>query len=176
MRALIDHGTVLAGNAEAIPLEDASVDHVFAGEAFHWFDLEPALAEIRRVLAPGGGLAVLWNVPRWDAPWAAAVGEAIVRHRDRRDHPWTRGEPFALDARIHGRDDWTPVVTRGFPHEQAVTRGQFLDNVASMSFIAALDDAARAAALADVEGVLVAHGVEEMALAWRCDAHVARPR
>ncbi|MFL5914065.1 MAG: class I SAM-dependent methyltransferase [Gaiellaceae bacterium] len=35
MRALIDVGTVLAGSAEAIPLEAASVDCVFVGDAFH---------------------------------------------------------------------------------------------------------------------------------------------
>jgi SAM-dependent methyltransferase len=55
MRAQFD-GDVLAGAAEAIPLADVSVDAVFVGEAFHWFDAEGALAEIRRV---GGGLAVL---------------------------------------------------------------------------------------------------------------------
>ena len=38
MRALIADGEVLAGTAEAIPLDDASVDAVFVGEAFHWFD------------------------------------------------------------------------------------------------------------------------------------------
>jgi SAM-dependent methyltransferase len=55
MRAHFD-GEVLAGAAERIPLPDGAVDAVFAGEAFHWFDYEPAIAEIRRV---GSGLAVL---------------------------------------------------------------------------------------------------------------------
>ena len=54
----------LAGTAEEIPLEDSSVDGVTVGQAFHWFDRDRALAEIRRVLGPGGGLALLWN--RWD--------------------------------------------------------------------------------------------------------------
>ena len=40
----------LAGTAEAIPLPDASVDAVTVGQAFHWFDPEAALAEMRRVL------------------------------------------------------------------------------------------------------------------------------
>ena len=52
----------LAGLAEAIPLPDTSVDAVFAGQAFHWFANEVALAEIARVLRPGGVLARgCWN-------------------------------------------------------------------------------------------------------------------
>ena len=59
MRAL--HGEAIAGSAEAIPLENASVDAVFVGEAFHWFDPEAAIPEIARVLRPRGGLAILWT-------------------------------------------------------------------------------------------------------------------
>ena len=55
MRAQFE-GDVLSGTAEVIPLPDNAVDAVFVGEAFHWFDAERALAEIRRV---GGGLAIL---------------------------------------------------------------------------------------------------------------------
>ncbi|MGE5433280.1 MAG: class I SAM-dependent methyltransferase, partial [Candidatus Doudnabacteria bacterium] len=54
MRAL--HGTALAGSAEAIPLDDQSVDAVFVGEAFHWFDPASAIGQLARVLRPRGGL------------------------------------------------------------------------------------------------------------------------
>jgi SAM-dependent methyltransferase len=59
MRALIDVGRVLAGSAEEIPLPDASVDAVFVGESFHWFDAARAITEIARVLRPQGGIAVI---------------------------------------------------------------------------------------------------------------------
>jgi SAM-dependent methyltransferase len=58
MRAYVA-GESLTGSAEAIPLTDDAVDAVFAGEAFHWFDWQRALAEIQRVVRPGGGLAVI---------------------------------------------------------------------------------------------------------------------
>lgn len=51
----------VAGQAEATTLPDACVDWVVAGQAFHWFALEPARAEFLRILKKGGGLAVMWN-------------------------------------------------------------------------------------------------------------------
>lgn len=50
--------------AEAIPLPDEAVQAAFAGQAYHWFDRGRALPELHRVIAPGGGLALLWNW--WD--------------------------------------------------------------------------------------------------------------
>lgn len=63
--------------AESIPLPDASVDAVFAAQAFHWFDREVALAEFHRAIRPGGGLVLIWNW--WDErdPLQRDLGEAI---------------------------------------------------------------------------------------------------
>ncbi len=47
--------------AEALPLDDGSVDAVVAGQAWHWFDHTAATAEVRRVLRPGGRLGLLWT-------------------------------------------------------------------------------------------------------------------
>lgn len=52
---------IVAGSAEAIPLANQSVDLVTVGQALHWFQAEPAKAEFRRILKPGGWLAVLGN-------------------------------------------------------------------------------------------------------------------
>src|SRR6266496_6141360 len=63
LAALCPEVEVLAGSAEEIALTDASVDAVFAAEAFHLFDGERALAEIARVLRPCGALVLMWNLP-----------------------------------------------------------------------------------------------------------------
>jgi SAM-dependent methyltransferase len=48
------------GRAEALPVCAGGADLVTAGLSMHWFDRDAFLAEARRVLAPGGHLA-LWN-------------------------------------------------------------------------------------------------------------------
>jgi SAM-dependent methyltransferase len=59
------------GSAEELPLPDASVDAAFAGQALHWFDLDRALPEVRRVLRPGGFLVAVWNAYDDTVPWVA---------------------------------------------------------------------------------------------------------
>ena len=82
MRAALP-GSVRAldGTAEAIPLEEASVDLVTVAQAFHWFDGPAALAEIHRVLRPGGRLALLWNRRVEDEPVNRAIEALIEPHR-----------------------------------------------------------------------------------------------
>jgi SAM-dependent methyltransferase len=56
---------VLAGSAEHIPLDDASVDVVHARFAYFFPpDIDTGLAEVMRVLRPGGALVVVDNDQR----------------------------------------------------------------------------------------------------------------
>ncbi|MEA2232073.1 MAG: hypothetical protein QOD83_1889 [Solirubrobacteraceae bacterium] len=62
MRAAIEPpARVIEGSAEAIPLPAGSADAVAIAQAFHWFAVPAALAEIHRVLRSDGVLALLWN-------------------------------------------------------------------------------------------------------------------
>jgi SAM-dependent methyltransferase len=76
LRALIPYAA-LDGTAEAIPLPDDAVDAVLVGQAFHWFDQERALAEMRRVVRPGGTLAMLWNAVDDSIDWVAQVADLV---------------------------------------------------------------------------------------------------
>ena len=81
-----------AGRAEATGLPDASIDLVFAAQAFHWFDRAKARAEFRRILRPQGFVALVWNERLTDTtPFLEAYEHllmtrsadyAAVNHRD----------------------------------------------------------------------------------------------
>lgn len=55
------------GTAEATTLPDSSVDIITAGQAFHWFKPEPTKAEFRRIIKPGGWVALVWNMRQLDS-------------------------------------------------------------------------------------------------------------
>ena len=78
LRGLLPGVEVHDGTAEAIPLADGSVDAVTVAQAFHWFDARAALAEIRRVLRPGGHLFLVWNTRDRSHDWVRLFGDLLV--------------------------------------------------------------------------------------------------
>jgi len=145
-----------AGRAEEIPLEDEAADAVFVAQAFHWFANASALGEIARVLRPGGGLALLWNLAPWevrDGPWYTALDDLL------------ESSPVDLSAaRRHASGDWRgaftddgpfePLSADGFEHSQRLSREAFIATMASRSYIATLSDSDRAAVLGDIEDLM----------------------
>lgn len=151
LRDAIGAERVREGYAEAIPLPDASVDVVTVADAFHWFDHAQALAEIRRVLTPGGGLAVLSTVPDWSgASWADELGNEVVRLRPQ--HPHFDGPPWQEAVRAAG--GWTPPREIRVTTSQRVRPEQIVDHVASISWVAGLPEDRRAEWLAHVTALV----------------------
>jgi SAM-dependent methyltransferase len=150
MRAILERVVrdveALPGSAEQIPLDDASVDAVFAAQAFHWFDHARAIPEIARVLRPGGVLAVVWNGPDESRPnplpsgYLAYLGE-LRRERSTFDdtRPWR--ELIAIGP--FGEPQEGAV-----PHDHVLDRAGQLDNARSVSWIASRDADDRARVLA----------------------------
>ena len=88
LRARLPQVVAATGGAESIPLPDADVDAVVAGQAAHWFDPVPAAAELRRVLRPGGVVGFVWNTRDETVPWVRALGRPA-----RGGGPRPRGRP-----------------------------------------------------------------------------------
>jgi SAM-dependent methyltransferase len=143
------------GTAEAIPLGDGEADAVVAAQAFHWFATEAALADIARVLRPGGGLALVWNVRDRASPLVRDTDAVLDRYRgDTPSHA-----TGAWRAAFERTDGFTPLEERRFANPQRIDRQGFVDRFLSVSIIAALDDAEQQRAATDL-GALVA-GLDE---------------
>lgn len=69
--------TSVDGTAEATGLADASLDGITVAQAFHWFDALPARQEFRRILRPGGVVALIWNQRREDAAFQRAYEQFL---------------------------------------------------------------------------------------------------
>jgi SAM-dependent methyltransferase len=65
--------------AEATTLEDATIDFVTAGQAFHWFDAPAARREFARILKPEGWVVVMWNDREMNSPFATAYEDVLVK-------------------------------------------------------------------------------------------------
>jgi SAM-dependent methyltransferase len=166
MRAAIGAGIrALDGTAEAIPLPDASADAVTVAQAFHWFDGPTALAEITRVLRPGGALALVWNRrPVESSRLHAEIGEIIA--------------PYRGDAPAHASGAWRATFAERelteWRHDfaQRLDADGLADRVGSISFVAALDDGERERVLARVRALA---GEGSVDVPYVCEVHVWRP-
>jgi SAM-dependent methyltransferase len=60
-RRRVPGAAFVTGRAEQLPFADRSFDAAVCAQAFHWFGREAALAELVRVVRPGGVVAVWWK-------------------------------------------------------------------------------------------------------------------
>lgn len=121
LRSALPETRALLGTAEQIPLPDDSVDAVLVAQAWHWFDPDRAIAEVARVLRPGGRLGLLWNIRDERLGWVKEFGEIVGREQDRvtaADLP----APF------------TDIQTREVEWTSYLTRDALIDYVASRSY------------------------------------------
>jgi SAM-dependent methyltransferase len=143
----------LEGTAEALPLDDASVDAIACADAFHWFDGPRALPELARVIRPGGGLALLWNeaAEGRSAPpaWQTEIGALIESVRP--DHPaFTKDQGRGVVA---ASPDFETLHYAEVRHVHEIDRDGMVAAIASMSYVSALPAIERTALL-DEAGVI----------------------
>jgi len=146
------------GRAEELPLADASVDAVLAGQAMHWFDLDRALPEIARVLAPGGVLAGLWNVDDDRVGWVADLSAISRRKSSPTLLRWREGAGRGRPAQLAeaSADLFHPAEEGEFGHGQARTADSLVATIGTHSHLLTMDEAERSALLARIRDFLAA--------------------
>jgi SAM-dependent methyltransferase len=140
------------GSAEAIPFDAGVADAVVCGSSFHWFELEPALREIHRVLGPGGRLAFGWNHRDDRHPTIARMGEAVYEAQARTRGPRWRNRDWAADIVADGLFQDVEHTLLELVHE--LPREALDDHLMSYSGVAALSEDERRRVSAEVASIL----------------------
>jgi ubiquinone/menaquinone biosynthesis C-methylase UbiE len=161
------------GTAESIPLGAASVDAVVVGEAFHWFQVDEAIAELARVLTPRGGVALLWNTATWSlesTPWLDDFRRLVAHHKR------AAGNYPAGDGAWRQRLEQTGLFEQPehveVAHTQALDPEGFLAQVASWTWIANLGRAQRQAVLDEVAALVGRY--DKITIPYRTDLYLVR--
>lgn len=162
---------VVTGTAEAIPRPDASIDVVTVAQAFHWFDAPAALAEIARVLRPGGGLALLWNERDESSPWVAEMSRTIRWH----DRTVSRYQHVSWPEIVAESQRFEPLQERTIGWEQPMTRATLADRVRSISYIAVMPVPERERLVAEVTS-LIGRLPEPFPMPYTCRVQWCRRR
>ena len=140
----------VGGVAEALPLRGACADAVTVAQAFHWFDAPRALAEIARVVRPGGTLLLVWNERDNTVPWVAEM-TAIIHAHDPGDAYETDIDQPTLVARSGA---FTPLVKVEVANPQRSTIDTVVDRARSTSYVAAAGEAVVEQVARDVRAVV----------------------
>jgi SAM-dependent methyltransferase len=152
-----------------MPFPEEWADAVTVAQAFHWFATDETLAEIHRVLKPGGALAVVWNMRELDDPVQRRVEELIkplagVVERQF-GGAWRR--PFET-TELFG-----PFESREFPHAQELDADGLVDRVLSTSYVATASEEERREVEAQLRELAAAGPVR---LPYTTFAYVTRRR
>lgn len=123
----------VAGSAESTTLPPASVDAIVAAQAFHWFNVAAAAAEFRRVLKPGGLLALVWNNRCVDGDEFHVAYETLLRTRC---PDYTRVAASWADPDSIARAFAPAAAQRAsYPYSQRLDHTGFIDRLLSSSYV-----------------------------------------
>ncbi len=126
---------VTAGTAEATGLDGGCADAVVAAQSWHWFSPGEALAEVERLLRPGGALGLVWNTYDTSVPWVRDFQDIYFRCAP-------RDLPTPLDGgwkdAFGGRPGWSRLRERHLPNPHSTTVADVVERMMSSSHILVL--------------------------------------
>ncbi len=180
LRTALPNVACLSSVAEALPFTGGSIDAVTIAQAFHWFDADAALGELRRVTRVGGHVAMLWNARDRSRPWVNLVWgvmDRVEKHAPWRnhDHVATSDSQARREESLADADGFGPVHTAQFHHEQAMTPELVVERVRGVSHVAVLPPAEQSAVLDEVRTILATHpettGRDILHIPYRVDCY-----
>jgi SAM-dependent methyltransferase len=146
------------GRAEATSLAAGSIDLVTAGQAFHWFKVPESRAEFRRILRPGGGVALVWNLRRLDStPFLRDYETFLQRWSD--DYQEVSAQ-YAEEESLRGLFGDAGWIERRFDSVQHFDFEGLRGRLLSSSYTPKQGDPRREAMLAALPAVFEAHARE----------------
>ncbi len=141
------------GTAEATTLEPGSVDAIVAAQAFHWFDPGRARAEFRRILKPGGWVALIWNTRVKDTAFARAYEALLSKYgTDYAGVTHERLGPAALAGFFSAR-----FLQTELPNAQQLDRDALRGRLLSSSYVPATGQPGHDAMLAELDAIFREH-------------------
>ena len=148
----------VAGSAEATGLAEGSVDMVTAAQAFHWFRVDEAAREFRRILRPGGRVALVWNPRRVEETPFLEGYESILKEWGR-DYTMVR-ESYDVDDSLTRLFGGREVSHRIFPNKQLLGYEALEGRLLSSSYMPTREDASCPAMLAALTALFREHEVD----------------
>lgn len=175
--------TTLQADAEETGIDPSSVDLVTAAQAFHWFDKDRVMPEMARILRPGGGVALFWNVrDETRSEFVTAYHDLLERRFGNRDSsrlPKPRAPtPSAESTRaaLETMSAFESVEFEILTHEIGMTAPAFVGMAFTASYVRAQDPEAQAAFRVELEDLLTRHGLTDRPfdVPYRVDLWTAR--
>ncbi|WP_412078299.1 class I SAM-dependent methyltransferase [Streptomyces xanthophaeus] len=121
---------LVRGDGDRLPLATGAFDLLTYAQAWHWTDPARSVPEARRVLRPGGALAIWWNDTDIAVPWIAEQEERL------RVFFGAQGQSFRTLPQGLGE-----FTTRSLRWSRRVTLDEHLANLASHSAFLLLGEA-----------------------------------
>lgn len=125
----VENRYVVVGDFHDLQFADRSVDWVYTNSLDHAFDLDRILAEVKRVLRPGGGFILEANVSNDDGSAAAGPYESMVWEDVERLLDRVRQQGFSVVGRLEFERPWVGEQVT-FRLNGADGSGEGSDNVA----------------------------------------------
>lgn len=167
LRRRSPHFLAIRSWAEQLPLRSECLDAATVSSAWHWMDPNRTVAELGRVLRPGGVLGVIWNGADRSVDWVSELlgardpspGDRARRSRHRFTLPAV--SPFVdLDSRVIS---WSKPMTR----EELVGLASTYSSTITLSPDQRERELARVGAVADALFIGDAVDVQMSCCCWR---------